>query len=192
LTGLPAGARVGTGSPRRTALLQDARPDLHVVPIRGNVDTRLARVGQDLDAVVLAAAGLHRLGRSAAATELLDPRQFVPAPAQGALALECRTDLADTGLLAALAAVADPAAAATATAERSVLAALEAGCTAPVGALAELTGTEITVTAAVGTEPGAQVLRMTTTGRAEAPRAVGEDLARMLLAARSTGRGGTP
>jgi hydroxymethylbilane synthase len=192
LADLPAGAAVGTGSPRRAALLLDARPDLHVVPIRGNVDSRLARVGQDLAAVVVAAAGLHRLGRIGAADELLDPQQFVPAPAQGALALECRTDLADPGLLAALERIADPAAAATAIAERSVLAALEAGCTAPVGATADIEDTEITVTAAVGNHPGEPVLRMTMTGRAQAPRAVGEHLARQLLNARATGRGGTP
>ncbi|NLI85116.1 MAG: hydroxymethylbilane synthase [Propionibacterium sp.] len=133
LAGLPAGARVGTGSPRRAAQLLLRRPDLEPVAIRGNVETRLSRVGADLDAVLLAAAGLRRLGLAAAITERLDPSWFLPAPAQGALALECRAD-ASPELRAALAEVDDPASRAAALAERAVLLRLQAGCAAPVAA----------------------------------------------------------
>jgi hydroxymethylbilane synthase len=111
---------------------------LEVVPIRGNVDSRIRRVVEgELDGVVVAAAGLARLGRSGEATELLDPLQMLPAPAQGALALECRIDDIDTEHL--LAGVLDDAdSRAAVTAERALLAALEAGCSAPVGALADV------------------------------------------------------
>src|SRR5690348_10050559 len=141
LAELPRGARIGTGSPRRAAQLRALGLDLEVLPIRGNVDTRLGRVGAsdgpaDLDAVVLACAGLRRLGRADAITELLDPIQMLPAPAQGALAIECRGDDAEAlGVLAAL----DDADTRTAVgAERALLQALEAGCAAPVGALADI------------------------------------------------------
>lgn len=140
LAELPTGARVGTGSPRRAAQLLRARPDLHVVGVRGNVETRLARPlgpAADLDAVVLAAAGLRRLDRADAITELLDVDVMLPAPAQGALAVECRaSDLALGGDLARAAdAEDDPATRAAVTAERALLRALEAGCSAPVAAL---------------------------------------------------------
>lgn len=147
LAQLPPGARVGTGSPRRAAQLLRARPDLQVVGVRGNVDTRLARAlgpEADLDAVVLASAGLQRLGREGVISELLDPRVMLPAPAQGALAVERRDDAAegtteDSGsLAAAMDVVDDPATRAAVTAERAVLRALEAGCSAPVAALAEV------------------------------------------------------
>lgn len=155
LADLPDGARVGTGSPRRAAQLRAVRPDLVVVDIRGNVDTRLGRVAGlampggadgspgDLDAVVLAAAGLGRLGRLDAVTDYLDPDVMLPAPGQGALAIECRPELLAELLPGAL--VPDVGAALAAldhlptrlavTAERSLLAALEAGCSAPIGAL---------------------------------------------------------
>jgi hydroxymethylbilane synthase len=136
---LPHGARVGTGSPRRAAQLRALDLGIEIVPIRGNVDTRLARVGNepgDLDAVVLAVAGLQRLGRAHLVTELLDPLQVLPAAAQGALAIECRSSDSETRALLAL--LDDHATRAAVTAERSLLAALEAGCTAPVGALAEV------------------------------------------------------
>jgi len=134
---LVPGSRVGTGSPRRTAQLNALQLGLTVVGIRGNVDTRLSAVASGvIDAVVLARAGLARLGRLDEVTETLDPIQILPAPAQGALAVECRTDDAD--VVAVLSALDDPAARATVTAERALLATLEAGCTAPVGALCEL------------------------------------------------------
>ncbi len=144
LAELPEGARVGTGSPRRRAQLGARRPDLEVVDIRGNVDTRLARVGADdperrLDAVVLAAAGLERLDRLAAATELLGIDGWPTAPGQGALAVEIRRD-ADPGIRRAVAKLENRPARLTATAERGVLARLEAGCAAPIGAHAILDG----------------------------------------------------
>lgn len=135
---LPDGSTVGTGSPRRAAQLNALGLGLEVVPIRGNVDTRLAKVAAgELDAVVLARAGLARLGRLDTATEVLEPLQMMPAPAQGALAVECRADdeelaqlLRDT--------VEDASTRLAVTAERAMLAALEAGCSAPVAALAEV------------------------------------------------------
>lgn len=135
---LPTGSRVGTGSPRRRAQLDALGLGLEVVAIRGNVDTRVGLVARgELDAVVVAAAGLRRLGRVDEATELLDPLQMLPAPAQGALAVECR--VGDRDLAEALAAALDDEySRAAVTAERAVLAALEAGCTAPVGALADV------------------------------------------------------
>jgi len=135
---LPPGSTVGTGSPRRAAQLDALGLGLAVVPVRGNVDTRLRKVAdRELDAVVLARAGLARLGRLDAATEVLDPMQMLSAPAQGALAVECRADDVDVEHLLRDAAD-DWCARATAAAERAMLAALEAGCSAPVGALAEV------------------------------------------------------
>lgn len=135
---LPAGSRVGTGSPRRAAQLQALGLGLEIVPIRGNVDTRIRKVTDgELDAVVLARAGLARLGRLDVITEVLDPIQMLPAPAQGALAVECRVDDVDTEhLLQSI--VDDSATRAAVAAERAMLAALEAGCSAPVGALADV------------------------------------------------------
>ena len=138
---LPDGSTVGTGSPRREAQLDALGLGLVVVPIRGNVDTRLAKVTNgELDAVVLARAGLARLGRLDAITEALDPLQMLPAPAQGALAVECRAEGADAVDVEHLlrSTLDDPASRATAAAERALLAALEAGCSAPVGALADV------------------------------------------------------
>ncbi|HEY2099116.1 MAG TPA: hydroxymethylbilane synthase [Pseudonocardia sp.] len=134
---LPAGSRVGTGSPRRAAQLCALGLGLEIVQLRGNVDTRIGKVRSgELDAVVLARAGLSRLGRLAEITETLDPLQMLPAPAQGALAIECRVDDMDTEHR--LGALNDPASRVAVSAERAMLAALEAGCSAPVGALAEV------------------------------------------------------
>jgi hydroxymethylbilane synthase len=136
LADLPAGARIGTGSPRRAAQLAMLRGDITCVPIRGNANTRLAKVrdGQ-LDAVVLAYAGLARIGRVDLVSEMFEPDDMVPAPGQGALAVECRAE--DAELTELLAMIDHPASRAAVTAERSLLAALEAGCSAPVGAYAE-------------------------------------------------------
>ncbi|HEV2779488.1 MAG TPA: hydroxymethylbilane synthase [Actinophytocola sp.] len=135
---LPAGSRVGTGSPRRAAQLEALGLGLEIVPIRGNVDTRIRKVTEgELDAVVLARAGLDRIGRLDVQTEALDPIQMLPAPAQGALAVECRVDDVDTEHLLR-STLDDEATRAAVTAERTMLAALEAGCSAPVGALAEV------------------------------------------------------
>ncbi|MFP4150164.1 MAG: hydroxymethylbilane synthase, partial [Nitriliruptoraceae bacterium] len=124
LDALLAGARIGTGSPRRQARVRALRPDLEVVDLRGNVDSRLARVdGGDLDAVVLAVAGLTRLGRAERIAERLDPARMLPAPAQGALAVECRAD--DTATVALLAELDDPVTRLTILAERAVLAGVQ-------------------------------------------------------------------
>lgn len=134
LADLPAGARVGTGSPRRAAQLRAERPDLAVVDVRGNVDTRLGKVASgELDAVVLALAGLQRLGRAEAATETFELSDWPTAPGQGALALEVR--VGDEKLVVALD---HKPSRLVVEAERLVLARLEAGCSAPIGASAEI------------------------------------------------------
>jgi hydroxymethylbilane synthase len=130
---LPEGSKVGTGSPRRAAQLRALASDLAIEDIRGNVDSRLAKVHSgEYDAVLLARAGLARLGRLGEITEVLDPLQMLPAPGQGALAVECRAD--DLRLRARLADLEDPASRASVDAERALLGELEAGCSAPVGA----------------------------------------------------------
>ncbi|HTZ26075.1 MAG TPA: hydroxymethylbilane synthase, partial [Streptosporangiaceae bacterium] len=140
LADLPAGARIGTGSPRRAAQLAVLRGDITCVPIRGNAGTRLAKVRDgELDAVVLAYAGLARIGHTDLVSEIFEPDSMVPSPGQGALAVECRADDAElTGLLAT---IDHQRSRAAVTAERGLLAALEAGCSAPVGAYAALSGT---------------------------------------------------
>jgi hydroxymethylbilane synthase len=135
LADLPPGARIGTGSPRRAAQLAVLRSDITCVPIRGNANTRLAKVRDgELDAVVLAYAGLARIGRTDLVSEIFEPDDMVPAPGQGALAVESRTD--DAELVGLLASIDHAATRAAVTAERSLLTALEAGCSAPVGAYA--------------------------------------------------------
>jgi hydroxymethylbilane synthase len=187
---LPPGSRVGTGSPRRSAQLRALGLDLDVVAIRGNVDTRLRRVSDgELDAVVVAAAGLARLGRLGEATELLDPFQMLPAPGQGALAVECRAD--DTALVDALRALDDEDTRTAVTAERTLLAALEAGCTAPVGALADVAlgddGPELYLRAVVAAVDGSNDVRLSATGPATDPVGLGNRLAADLLEAGAAG-----
>ena len=139
LADLPAGARIGTGSPRRAAQLAMLRSDVTCVPVRGNAGTRLAKVRDgEFDAVVLAYAGLARIGRTEVVSEIFEPDNMLPAPGQGALAVECRT--ADSELAELLGRVDHAPTRAAVTAERSLLAALEAGCSAPVGAYATATG----------------------------------------------------
>ncbi len=181
---LPPGAKVGTGAPRRVAQLRALGLGLDVVPIRGNVDTRLARVAPgDLDAVVLARAGLSRLGRLAAITETLDPLQVLPAPAQGALAVECRTSDARTREL--LGRLEDSSCRACVLAERSTLAALEAGCSAPVAAYAEVAegdhGPELFLRASVTAIDGSDAVRGSITGPLPEAVALGQALATELL-----------
>ncbi len=174
LAGLSRGARVGTGSPRRAAQLRAVRPDLDVVDIRGNVDTRLGRAtgeNADLDAVVLAYAGLARLDRLDAVSEVLDTAIMAPAPGQGALAVEVRTDvLADQVIADALAQLDHPPTHWAVIAERAVLARLEAGCAAPVGAYAVVDDGALSLTAVVARVDGAEVL--THTARADLPQIV--------------------
>lgn len=159
LAELPAGARVGTGSPRRAAQLLGRRPDLDVVDLRGNVDTRLGRVGVDLDAVVLACAGLDRLGREEAITERFPLDEAPAAPGQGALAIEVRSeDARRAPYVAALSALDHAESRACALAERAVLATLEAGCAAPVGATARVDDARLVLRAEVSSLDGTQRL----------------------------------
>jgi hydroxymethylbilane synthase len=184
LADLPAGAKVGTGSPRRAAQLLAVRPDLETVEIRGNVETRLARAGADLDAVVLAAAGLARIGLAKHISERFDPAAFLPAPSQGALAIECRSDAAT--VLAALSALDDPATRLAAVAERAVLAGLHAGCAAPVGAYATLNDGRLHLAAAVISTDGTQRLLQqaeSTTISIEGAESLGATVTHGLLAA---------
>jgi hydroxymethylbilane synthase len=185
---LPAGATVGTGSPRRVAQLLALRPDLDVVAVRGNVDTRVGKVADGtLDAVVLAHAGLARLGRLDAVSQVLEPDLMLPAPGQGALAVECRDVEDDVALLDALRALDDDATRVAVTAERSLLAALEAGCSAPVGALATVSevGGEVLVhlTGAVVSPDGRTQVRKSVTGAADDADGLGRELAADLVAA---------
>jgi hydroxymethylbilane synthase len=181
---LPSGARVGTGSPRRTAQLNALGLGLEVVPVRGNVDTRIGFVTNgELDAVVLARAGLARLDRLDEVTEALDPLQVLPAPAQGALAVECRSD--DAGLVELIGVLEHEDTRTAVDAERSLLAALEAGCTAPVGALADVAegdeGLEISLRGLVAALDGSDVVRLSATGATTDAAGVGRRLAAELL-----------
>ena len=181
---LAAGARIGTGSPRRTAQLLGLGLGFDVVPIRGNVDTRIGKVrAGELDAVVLARAGLARLGRLDEATEVIDPLTVLPAPAQGALAIECRAD--DPELVAHLGGLDDTDTRTAVVAERALLAALEAGCTAPVGALAQVAegddGLEIYLRGLVAAVDGSDAVRLSATGPTSEAAEVGRRLAAELL-----------
>nr|MCW2727299.1 hydroxymethylbilane synthase [Aeromicrobium sp.] len=182
---LPAGARVGTGSPRREAQLNALGLGVEIVPIRGNVDTRIGKIASgQYDAVLLARAGLLRLGRADEATEVIDPLQMLPAPGQGALACECRVD--DDATARVLARLDDSDTRAAVTAERSLLSTLEAGCSAPVGALAEIAdgddGDELWLRAVVGDVSGSPTIRLSATGSPSEAAAVGERLAVEMLA----------
>jgi hydroxymethylbilane synthase len=182
---LAPGARVGTGSPRRAAQLHALGLGFVVAGIRGNVDTRIRKVSEgEFDAVVLARAGIARLGRLDEVTEVLDPIQMLPAPGQGALAVECRA--ADTDLVAEVrGALDDRHARAAVTVERTVLADLEAGCSAPVGALAEVAdgddGEELWVRAVALSHDGGLSIRRSATGTPSDPVEVGHRLAKEML-----------
>ncbi|MEV4491420.1 hydroxymethylbilane synthase [Micromonospora coxensis] len=186
LAELPPGAVVGTGALRRIAQLHALGLQLEVTPIRGNVDTRLRRVldpDADLDAIVLARAGLARLGRTDEITETLDPMLMLPAPAQGALAVECRAD--DTNLVELLAVLDHAPSRAAVVAERALMATLEAGCSAPVAAYAELAegdaGEEIYLRGAVISPDGTRDLRLSRTGTPADAAEIGKALAAELL-----------
>ena len=185
LAELPVGAVIGTGAPRRAAQIRALGLGVEVVPIRGNVDTRLRKVSSgELDAVVLARAGLARLDRLDAVTETLDPLLVLPAPAQGALAVECRA--ADGELVAQLAALDHADSRAAVLAERALLAGLEAGCTAPVGGLAVLAegehGRELFLRGSVTAADGSDAVRLSATGPVTDAEAIGRRLAADLLA----------
>jgi len=196
LADLPPGARIGTGSPRRAAQLLALRGDLRCVPIRGNAGTRLGKVSDgELDAVVLACAGLARIGQAGAVTQVFEPDEMLPAPGQGALAVECRA--AEPELTALLRAVTDQASEAAVTAERSLLEALEAGCSAPIGAYAALRAggsggaqgfvlpgsgaTRLRMQAAVMSPDGSRMLRVHGDAAAAGAWQLGRDLAAELL-----------
>ncbi|MDO4911406.1 MAG: hydroxymethylbilane synthase [Corynebacterium sp.] len=175
LTQLPEGARVGTSAPRRVGQLRALRPDLDIRPLRGNVDTRIGKVTSgELDAVVLAAAGLNRLGRLGEATQIFEPEEFMPAPAQGALAVEAVPDYARC-ILPLL----DTESAARATAERAILSTLKAGCTAPIGAYSVLIGDNLHLRAGVFGQDGSCVVEGS--GPVNEPYALGERLGRELI-----------
>ena len=182
LVELPGEARVGTGSPRRAAQLRSLRADLDVVDIRGNVDTRVRKVADgEVDAVVLARAGLARLGRLGDVSEVLEPDRMLPAPGQGALAVECRAD--DEALADLLGGALDSVAARVAvTAERSLLSALEAGCTAPVGALAELSSGQVRLRAVAADPDGRAAVHGVLTAPAQEAAVLGRMLAEQMLA----------
>ncbi|MGQ0844304.1 MAG: hydroxymethylbilane synthase [Sporichthyaceae bacterium] len=189
---LRPGAKVGTGSPRRAAQLHALGFDIEVVPIRGNVDTRLGLVARgELDAVVLARAGLARLGRLEEITEVVDPIQMLPAPGQGALAIECRDPAVDpdaADLVKLLAELDDPDTRYVVEAERALLATLEAGCTAPVGALGEAIAgdeeyeAEIYLRAIALTPNGEHAVKLSTSGRLVDAVALARRLAEEMLA----------
>jgi hydroxymethylbilane synthase len=186
---LPSGSVIGTSSPRRTAQLRALGLGLEIRPLRGNLDTRLNRVTSgDLDGVVVARAGLARIGRLDAVTETIEPVQMLPAPAQGALAVECRAG--DVELAALLGQLDDPDARAAVTAERVLLAELEAGCSAPVGAIAEVVESideegnvfdELSLRGCVATLDGSDVIRASGIGAPDRARELGLSVAAELF-----------
>ncbi|QTI70435.1 hydroxymethylbilane synthase [Gordonia polyisoprenivorans] len=186
---LPPGSTIGTSAPRRAAQLKALGLGLEIRPLRGNLDSRLGKVASgELDAVVVARAGLVRIGRADEVTEAFDPVVLLPAPAQGALAVECRSD--DAQLVRTLAELDDESTRASVDAERAVLAALEAGCTAPVGAIAEVVESldddgrifvELSLRAAVAAEDGSDVIRASVVGPVDRADQLGRDLAAELL-----------
>lgn len=186
LRDLPAGARVGTSATRRAAILRAMRPDLDIVEIRGNVDTRLAKVERgEYDGAVLAAAGLLRLGRLGEATEIYEAHEFLPSPGQGVIAIECRVDDAPTRAL--IEAIDHAPTRLTATAERAVLAALGAGCEFGVGAYARREGDLIALRAMLApTGHGAPVFG-DATGRIADAEELGHGLAERLRVALESG-----
>jgi hydroxymethylbilane synthase len=196
LADLGAGARIGTGAPRRVAQLNALGMGLECVPIRGNVDTRIRAVAEArLDAVVVARAGLARLGRLDAVTETLDPIQVLPAPAQGALAVECRS--ADADLASMLGDLDDPDSRASVTAERALLAALEAGCSAPVAAWAVIAESdsgdpELFLRGSVTALDGSDAVRLSASGPLRDADAIGRRLAADLLDAGAATLMGSP
>lgn len=177
---LPAGARLGTGALRRRSQLLGARPDLVILPLRGNVGTRLDKIAREgLAGVVLALAGLRRLGLASRATEVLDPSLCVPAIGQGSLGLECRAD--DAATAGRIARLDHPVSAAAAAAERAFLGRLGGGCQVPMGGYAAMDGERIHMRAFVGSPDGTKALRDERSGPAGEAAAVGRALAEALL-----------
>jgi hydroxymethylbilane synthase len=183
---LPPGAVVGTSSPRREVQLRALRPDLDVRPIRGNVETRIAKVESgEYDAAVLALAGLKRLGLESRATQVFGYEEMLPAPAQGALAVECRAG--DAATRERLAAIDDPVLRQVVAAERAFLAAVDAGCTFPAAAHAEHFGTTLKLHALLA--PAGRIVRSKVTGPSETAAGLGRALAEELMALAGMSRG---
>jgi hydroxymethylbilane synthase len=186
LAQLPPQSRVGTSSLRRQAQLLAQRPDLHVQDLRGNVDTRLRKVAQgELDAAVMAAAGLLRLGRTESISEYLDPQVFVPAPGQGALAIQVRADDGET--ISLVAPLDDIATRAASIAERSFLHALGGGCQVPIAAHATVDGDRLCLHGLVATPDGRSIIREHLSSSLSDPDILGRELAALLLAAGAAG-----
>lgn len=177
---LPASAQVGTSSLRRAAQLRHLRPDLHLVPLRGNVQTRIHKLETtDLDAIILARAGLERLGLAHLISFTFDPRQFIPAPAQGALALQTRSD--DNQTVARVRSLDDKQARAFSVAERQVLVTMRCGCHAPVGAYAQCVGNDMELHAFIADVEGRHVIHQQAQGTVSQAVELGEGVARELL-----------
>ena len=176
---LPQGARVGTSSLRRSAQLKAVRPDLKMEVVRGNVQTRLNKASEALDAVVLAYAGLRRLGLAQHATQLFSPEEMLPAVAQGALALEARAD--DVATLARLARLDDPETRYRVEAERGFLARIEGGCQVPIAGHATVANGQVHLRALVASVDGTRIIRGERRGPVEEARALGDALAVELL-----------
>ena len=180
LADLRHGAIIGSSSLRRAAQLKMLRPDLRIEPLRGNVNTRLAKLENgDYDAIVLAAAGLERLELEHHISQLFSPAEMLPAAAQGVLGIECLADDAD--LRAILAHLNDTTAAQTTSAERAIARVLQASCQSPVAALAVVSGKKITITALVARPDGSRSISNTVSGNASDAQALGEQLAASLL-----------
>ena len=179
---IPEGARIGTSSLRRRSQLLALRPDLDVFDLHGNVDTRLSRLAEgECDGVLLAAAGLCRLGRDSEVAFRFDLNELTPAPGQGSLALECRRD--DGEVAAAAARISDEAALVELTAERAAVATIGATCYTPVGICARLRAEELELVGYAGLPDGSEWVRDTVAGDPEQPAALGETLARRMVAA---------
>ena len=181
LAELPAGSRIGTSSLRRQCQLRASRPDLQILDLRGNVNSRLAKLdGGEYDAILLAAAGLKRLGLQERITTLLPPEQSLPANGQGAVGIECRLD--DDELLTLLAPLEHLPTRQRVLAERAMNRALQGGCQVPIGAYAELEGDQLWLRGLVGSPDGRQILHAECRGAASEPEALGQALADQLLA----------
>jgi hydroxymethylbilane synthase len=181
LASLPSGANVGSSSIRRAAQVRRARPDVRVVPFRGNVDTRLRKLRDGIaDATLLAVAGLRRLGREAEITEILDPDRFPPAPAQGAIAIECRTG--DARTLATIAPLNHAPTATAVAAERSLLGALDGSCRTAIGVLTKRNGTTLSLRGEILAPDGGHWVEAELEAAATEAPALGAELGRRLRA----------
>jgi hydroxymethylbilane synthase len=181
IAALPDGAQIGTSSVRREAILKSLRPDLRIVPLRGNIDTRMAKLDAGaFDAILLAVAGLKRIGADQHPHLPLDPEKFVPAACQGIVGITCRE--ADIELRTLLSAIEDPASRAVAAAERAMLAALDGSCRTPIGGHARLVGDRLTLTGLVASIDGAFSATRSLAGQAATAEAIGTALGQALRA----------